>query len=68
MIQMEEDFPKKPSRGRRWQRSRRARSRRKFTKLVLFRKSLKVEKELIELMARQIRRESIKKRRKNARS
>jgi len=65
MIPMEQDdFPIKPSRGKRWQRSRRARQRRKYTKKILQRKSVKTERELLDLLAQQIKRELIK-RRKN---
>ena len=65
MLPMEiDDFPSKPSRGKRWQRSRRARQRRKYTKKILQRKSVKTERELLDLLAQQIKRELIK-RRKN---
>lgn len=66
MIPMEnEDFPTKPSRGKRWQRSRRARLRRKYTKRILQQKLVKTENELLDLLAQQIKRELVKRRKKH---
>lgn len=55
MLPMEnDDFPSKPSRGKRWQRSKRARQRRKYTKMILQQKSIKTEQELLKILSKHI--------------